>query len=125
MPRLRTAIEVFLWSRVAIWVTTVLAYAVFEAQYAQPLHPPGQGPEPPHDVGWGVDIWARWDGGWFMHIARDGYTDSTTSTAFFPAYPLLVRAVGWVSGGHDVLAGVVVSLAAAAVAFVLFRELAR
>jgi 4-amino-4-deoxy-L-arabinose transferase-like glycosyltransferase len=125
MPRLRTALEVFLWSRAAIWLTTLLAYAVFEAQYAQPLHPPAQGPEPPQDVGWGVDIWARWDGGWFTHIARDGYTDPKTTTAFFPAYPLLVRATGWLLGGHDVLAGVIVSLCASAVAFVLLFELAR
>jgi len=125
MPRLRTALEVFLWSRGAIWITTLLAYAVFEAQYAQPLHPPTQAPEPPQDVGWGVDVWARWDGGWFTHVARNGYTDPKTTTAFFPAYPLLVRAVGWLLGGHDVLAGVIVSLLAAAVAFVLLHELAR
>jgi len=125
MPRLRTALEVFLWSRAAIWITTLLAYAVFEAQYAQPLHPPAEAPEPPQDVGWGVDIWARWDGGWFTHVARDGYTDPKTTTAFFPAYPLLVRALGWVLGGHDVLAGVIVSLLAAAAAFVLLHELAR
>src|SRR5437870_639409 len=125
MPRLRTALEVFLWSRAAIWLTTLLAYAVFEAQYAQPLHPPARSPEPPQDVGWGVDIWARWDGGWFTHVARDGYTDPKTTTAFFPAYPLLVRALGWVLGGHDVLAGVIVSLLAAAAAFVLLHELAR
>ncbi len=124
MPRLRTALEVFLWSRAAIWITTLLAYAVFEAQYAQPLHPPVNGPEAPHDVGWGVDIWARWDGGWFTHVARDGYTDPKTTTAFFPAYPLLVRATGWLLGGHDVLAGVIVSLLAAAVAFMLLYELA-
>jgi mannosyltransferase PIG-V len=125
MPPVRTALEVFVWSRIAIWLTTLLAYAVFEAQYAQPLHPPTAAPEPPHDVGWGVDVWARWDGGWFTHVARDGYSDPKTTTAFFPAYPLLVRAVGWALGGHDVLAGVLVSLAAAAAAFVLFSELAR
>jgi 4-amino-4-deoxy-L-arabinose transferase-like glycosyltransferase len=125
MPRLRTALEVFLWSRAAIWITTLLAYAVFEAQYAQPLHPPTNAPEPPHDVGWGVDVWARWDGGWFTHVARDGYTDPKTTTAFFPAYPLLVRALGWLLGGHHVLAGVIVSLSAAAAAFALLYELAR
>jgi 4-amino-4-deoxy-L-arabinose transferase-like glycosyltransferase len=125
MPRLRTALEVFLWSRAAIWITTLLAYAVFEAQYAQPLHPPAEAPEPPHDVGWGVDVWARWDGGWFTHIAREGYTDPKTTTAFFPAYPLLVRALGWVLGGHYVLAGVILSLLAAAAAFALLYELAR
>lgn len=125
MPPVRTALEVFVWSRIAIWLTTLLAYAVFEAQYAQPLHPPTAAPEPPHDVGWGADVWARWDGGWFTHVARDGYSDPKTTTAFFPAYPLVVRALGWVLGGHDVLAGVIVSLAAAAIAFVLLHELAR
>jgi 4-amino-4-deoxy-L-arabinose transferase-like glycosyltransferase len=124
MPSLRTPLEVFLWSRVAIWLTAALAYAVFEAQYAQPLHPPAAGPEPPQDVGWGVDIWARWDGGWFTHVAREGYTDPKTTTAFFPAYPLLVRGAGWVLGGHDVLAGVIMSLLAAAVAFALLYRLA-
>jgi len=125
MPPVRTALEVFAWSRIAIWLTTLLAYAVFEAQYAQPLHPPTAAPEPPHDVGWGVDVWARWDGGWFTQVAGEGYSDPKTTTAFFPAYPLVVRALGWVLGGHDVLAGVVVSLTAAVVAFVLLHELAR
>jgi len=125
MPPLRTALDVFAWSRTAIWGTMLLAYAVFEAQYAQPLHPPTAAPEPPADVGWGVDVWARWDGGWFTHIAEDGYTDPKTTTAFFPAYPLLVRVAGWAFGGHDVLAGVVVSLLAAAAAFVLLLELAQ
>jgi len=37
---------------------------------------------------------------------------------------MLVRAAGWVLGGHDVLAGVIVSLAAAATAFVLLYRLA-
>src|SRR5256885_12802478 len=96
-----------------------------EGRFGRPLPPPVKGPEPPRDVGWGFDVWARWDGGWFTGIARDGYTDPKTTTAFFPAYPLLVRAAGWVLGGHAVLAGVLVSLLAAAAAFVLLHELAR
>jgi hypothetical protein len=125
MPRLRTGLEVFVWSRAAIWIGMLLAYATFEARFALPLHPPVKGPEPPRDVGWGFDVWARWDGGWFTDIARDGYTDPRTTTAFFPAYPLLVRALAWVAGRHYVLAGVILSLIAAAVAFVLLEELAR
>src|SRR5436309_13976398 len=119
MPRLRTPLEVFVWSRAAIWLTMLLAYAVFEARYALPLHPPVNGPEPPRDAGWGIDVWARWDGGWFTKIAHDGYTEPKTTTAFFPAYPLVIRAGGWVLGGHVAVAGVIVSLAAAAAAFVL------
>src|SRR5207244_2601897 len=41
-----------------------------------------------------------------------------------PLYPLLMRAVGTILGGHDLLAGVVVSLAACLVAFVLLFQLA-
>ncbi len=125
MRRARFPLEVFLWSRAGIWLAAIFAYAVFEAQYAQPLHPPAAAPGVPQDVGWGVDIWGRWDGGWFLHVARDGYTDPKTTTAFFPGYPLLVRAGGWVIGGHDLLAGVIVSLVACAAAFVLLHELAR
>jgi hypothetical protein len=98
---------------------------VLEGKYAQPLHVPREAPAVPQDASWGFDLWARWDGGWFVHIARHGYTDEHTTTAFFPAYPLLVRALGWVIGGHVVVAGVLVSLAACAVAFVLLHELAR
>ena len=47
------------------------------------------------------------------------------STAFFPLYPLLVRGLGWFLLGHYLLAGVLVSLVASAVAFVLLWKLAR
>ena len=122
MHRLRAPLEIFLWSRAAIWLTAILGYAVLEARYAQPLHPPTNSPPAPLDVGWATDMWARWDGGWFVHIAQQGYTDPKT-TAFFPAYPLLVRAVGWLIGGHAVAAGVAISLLACAAAFVLLYEL--
>jgi len=118
-------LEVFLWSRAAIWLVTLLAYALLQARYAQPLHPPAEAPEPPQEAGFGLDVWARWDGGWFVHVAREGYSDPETTTAFFPAYPLLVRAVAWVLAGNEVVAGVVVSLAACAAAFVLLDALAR
>ncbi|HEY3920544.1 MAG TPA: glycosyltransferase family 39 protein [Gaiellaceae bacterium] len=125
MLRLRAPLEIFLWSRAAIWITTLLAYSVFEAQFAQPLHAPTAAPPSPAGDGWAIDLWARWDGGWFTQVAQSGYGDPKTTTAFFPAYPLIVRAAGWLLGGHDVVAGVLVSLAACAVAFVLLYALAR
>ena len=78
----------------------------------------------PHDVGWAVDLWGRWDGGWFLGIATHGYVDPHQTTAFFPLYPGAMRILGTVLGGHDLLAGVLVSLIAAAVAFVLLHQLA-
>jgi hypothetical protein len=53
--------------------------------------------------GWGVspwrllDVWARWDSGWYMGIVQDGYqlrgpvASSQSNFAFFPLYPYLVR----------------------------------
>ena len=45
-----------------------------------------------------VDIWDRWDGGFYRGIARGGYVfnpaDGSSNVAFFPMYPILIRAVG-------------------------------
>jgi hypothetical protein len=51
--------------------------------------------------GW-LDIWGRWDAGWYMQIALNGYTPSPGyetvqgSIAFFPLFPMSVRGVLWV-----------------------------
>jgi Gpi18-like mannosyltransferase len=58
-----------------------------------------------------VDMWARWDSFWYLRIVEDGYAYSPTQqspVAFFPLYPLAVRAVKIVT--HDALiAGLLVS----------------
>lgn len=42
----------------------------------------------------------QWDGGWYARIATDGYfykgAVEQSPVAFFPAYPLAIRALGWV-----------------------------
>ena len=49
-----------------------------------------------------LDGWARWDSNWYLQIARDGYSyhgpKVQASVAFFPGYPLAIRAVGWLTG---------------------------
>src|SRR4051794_40567085 len=40
---------------------------------------------------------AAWDSVWYLSIAGDGYADPQRA-AFFPLYPLLTRAGGWVFG---------------------------
>lgn len=120
----RYPLEVFFWTRLAIWLGTLLTYLVFEAQYAQPLHTGGAEDVVEHDVGWAVDVWGRWDSGWFLQIAQHGYVDPGHSTAFFPLYPLLMRGVGWFLLGHYLLAGVLVSLVTSAAAFVVLWSLA-
>jgi Mannosyltransferase (PIG-V) len=66
---------------------------------------------------------ARWDAVWYLAIAQGGYDHEATRTAFFPLYPLLFRGVGLVIGS-DLIAGVLVSLAAFWVALVLLYRLA-
>jgi 4-amino-4-deoxy-L-arabinose transferase-like glycosyltransferase len=121
----RVPLELFLWTRAAIWLGTLFLYMAVEGGSIPPFHPVGTPLVRLHDVGWGVDVWARWDSGWYLDIVHHGYADPLHTTAFFPAYPLLVRGVGWAFGGHDIVAGVVVSLAACLGAFVLLYALVR
>ena len=69
--------------------------------------PAGEPVEPPGFL----NYWAHWDGAWYAHLAADGYGPrAPQSTAFFPLYPILVRA--WmVLGIGPAFSGVLVSLA--------------
>jgi hypothetical protein len=43
-----------------------------------------------------VNMSSRWDAGWYIEIARDGYRyepGSPGNAAFFPLYPMLIRAI--------------------------------
>jgi hypothetical protein len=48
-----------------------------------------------------LDVWGRWDTGWYFQIVRDGYSAATdllttqSNIAFFPLYPLLVKAAAF------------------------------
>jgi hypothetical protein len=69
---------------------------------------------------------ARWDSVWYLRIADSGYGDSAPRAAFFPLYPVLVRAVGTVFGGsHGALlvAAYLISLAAFLGALTLLHRL--
>lgn len=37
-----------------------------------------------------LDVWGRWDSGWYLKIAQEGYS-SSGSFAFFPLYPSLIK----------------------------------
>lgn len=79
-----------------------------------------------HELGRGIDVWARWDSDWYLRVAHGGYDGEPSSTpAFFPLYPGLVALLGRILFDNFILAGVLLSLAACAVAFVLLYRLAR
>jgi hypothetical protein len=115
LRRLPPPLAVFLWSRLLIWATAIYAWVWF---VPRPAKPPNSS-----DLGYATEIWARADAGWFLSIAEHGY-QRNGGEVFYPLYPLLVGGLGRVFGGHYVTAGIVVSLAACAGAFVLFYRLA-
>jgi hypothetical protein len=66
--------------------------------------------------------WAQWDSGWYFAIATGGYgyiPGRQSTIAFFPTYPLVMRAVATV-GLNAYVAGIVVTVAAGAAATRLF-----
>ncbi len=69
-----------------------------------------------------IQPWRNWDGHWFALIAQEGYFERPT-TAFFPLYPLLLRAGSWLLDGQIELAGVLIANAAFLGALVLVYQL--
>jgi hypothetical protein len=68
-----------------------------------------------------LNLPVRWDAGWYLGIVTDGYQyfhnrpDLQQNIVFFPAYPMMMRALGRLLGGQmagDVAAGMAISLGA-------------
>jgi hypothetical protein len=112
------ALVIFAASRLV--VATGVIFGTFLVPFVKPF---------PWDAGpaWYYRL-LRWDSGWYLNIARNGYHDyadpSTASTVvFYPLYPLAARGVAWLLG-CDVAAGlVIVANAAAPVAALLLAGL--
>jgi len=119
----RDALFVFVWSRAAIWVGALLALFTFLPN-GDPRSIHRDDPTLIHDLGRFTDVWARWDSVWFIRIAQHGYDVAAGAPAFYPLYPALVAVAGRLCGGHYVLGGLIVSMAATAASFVLLARLA-
>jgi hypothetical protein len=87
----------------------------------------GQGTEEPATSGLhnAVDGTVRWDAYWYLAIAKNGYETSGRDAAFFPAYPLITRAVAEVSPFGAVGSALLVSNIAFLGALVAFHALTR
>ncbi len=75
-----------------------------------------------------VNLQARWDTDFYHQIATVGYRWDPSAflhqnVVFFPLYPLLMRWGGALLGGHPLLAGTVISLAAFAGAIALLYRM--
>lgn len=117
----RQALDIYLWSRAAIWVAAIFAFFFFEPN----RHPNADRWDTArlHDLGYFTDIWARWDSDFFLRIAQNGYDDA--SAAFHPLYPALVALLGRVLFGHYLLAGLIVSLLCCLGSLMLLHRLAQ
>jgi hypothetical protein len=76
-----------------------------------------------------ANLQARWDTDFYNQIATAGYHWDRSvflhqNVVFFPLYPMLMRWGGALLGGHPLLAGTIVSLAAFAGAIALLYRLA-
>lgn len=70
-----------------------------------------------------LDMWARWDGRWYELIARDGYwfdPSQQSPVAYFPLYPLSMRAFSALTGQSLLTSGIFISATAGLCAFFLF-----
>lgn len=109
------AIAVVLWSVAALSA----AHLGRTEQYS---------PAPAHFVGGSLfEPWARWDASWYRTIVEQGYVyypGVQSSVAFWPSYPIVIRAFSWVSPNVFVV-GSLVTLASGLASAVLFHSWCR
>lgn len=79
-----------------------------------------------------LDLPARWDTGWYLGIATEGYrfdpnarADYQQNIAFFPAFPMSMRYLSVVLGRQPLWTGVAISLVSFFVALTYFLRFAR
>lgn len=82
----------FLGTRLLLVVGTYISYILFPV-------PPHVYPTTPVDFRGLMLSWDRWDAPHYIEIAQYGYT-SPHLTAFFPLFPLLIKAVAFLFGNH-------------------------
>jgi hypothetical protein len=112
----------FLALRVGVSVLSAISVGLVGLRTAIP-EVPGWPSEPItpgwHNLATGL---VREDALWFLRIAAGGYRADDGSAAFFPLYPIVTRIVSWLTGGHPLLAALLVSnLAFLGALIVLYR----
>jgi Mannosyltransferase (PIG-V) len=124
LEALRAAGLTLVWTRLAVAVIAIATAAIAGTHAGNALS--FDAPALTHPFGGAVNALfsplARWDAVWYLEIARSGY--GGPSTAFFPLYPLVVRALApGGSPGALLVMSYVVSLAALAGALYLMHRL--
>lgn len=125
-----------LWAVLVGYVALRTVSAFFILLVADRQGPEGitGGPDNGHSAGY-WDVTRAWDGHWYQTIATQGYPDHVprdehgtpqqNPLAFYPLYPMAVRALMAVTGGSFSVVGSLLALAVGAVAAVLMAQLLR
>jgi hypothetical protein len=122
-PALRDVLFVLLATRLAMLGIAFVANILIEPDRSRPFTLPFK---------WQrfLETFAVWDSGWYFQIASAGYAytpDTQSTVAFFPLYPMLMRAAAWPFGGTGEAvwaAGIGVSVTAFAAALFALHRLA-
>ncbi len=140
---LRKAGLVYLFSRVCVLAGAAIVAAELRADINQVkgLDVPFADPHlvsqvaPKSAISPMLDVLSSWDGNWYLRIVRIGYPRhvqphvtyevADARAAFFPTYPMLVRAVDKVLPGGDTTAALFTNFVLGAVAILLLGILAR
>jgi Gpi18-like mannosyltransferase len=129
----RSVLIVFFISRIALEIVGILsafyfppAQAIFKIRDLQ-YHAVQARP---------LEMWARWDSEWYLLIADHGYASyeyfkdagggrylQQDSAKFFPAYPIAIRTLTFITG-NSVLAGILISNTCALLLVYFFLRLA-
>jgi hypothetical protein len=120
-PALRYSASVYLVVRVALFLLGAAAWGL-TSEHAS-VAPAG--PIPLLTNGWhnAITGWNKQDSLWFLYIAQHGYSAGNESAAFYPAYPILIRLVGYLCFGHLLVAAYLVSNGALLAALVVLYRL--
>ncbi|MGH3303453.1 MAG: mannosyltransferase family protein [Streptosporangiaceae bacterium] len=121
LPALRYCAVVYGAVRIGLFLLAAAAWGLTSEQ--QSSMPNGQ--QLPLTNGWhnAITDWNKLDANWFLYIAQHGYSTTDGTAAFFPGYPMLVRAVGYLCLGHLLVAAYLVSNGALLAALVLLYRL--
>jgi 4-amino-4-deoxy-L-arabinose transferase-like glycosyltransferase len=115
--RIWTRVEFWVLSRVAVIGSILLVGSIVKAV------------DQPWDAtsGWAAHRFSSYDSGHFLRTAEFGYFSATRrccSQAFLPGYPMSIRGLAPLVGGHEIWAAMLITLVAGVVAAALLWRLA-
>lgn len=130
-PEIKHILLLFFITRIVLTIIGVLSHIVFESSLIQAVYDPFHGKNYIWDFSkhlW-LNIWGRWDTGWYLDIAKNWYSTvpnaaGQTNYAFFPFYPLLIKLLGIFIGNYYI-AGLIISNISLIIACIFLYKLVR